>query len=60
MGCYCGEDQGAGYTYEDEHGPCEVCRLEIVDNCKIENPPTDHTVVNGCHWCIARDLCTRR
>lgn len=23
--CYCNEDQGAGYTFEDEHGPCDVC-----------------------------------
>ena len=24
-GCYCDEDQGAGYTYSDEHGDCDVC-----------------------------------
>ena len=23
--CYCDEDQGAGYTYQDEHGDCEYC-----------------------------------
>ena len=23
--CYCQEDQGAGYTYRDEFGNCEVC-----------------------------------
>jgi hypothetical protein len=23
--CYCLEDQGAGYTYDDEHGNCDVC-----------------------------------
>ena len=51
--CYCDEDQGAGYTYSDEHGDCEVCRQELVDNCNIDNPPTD------CHWCIAKDLCNK-
>lgn len=24
-GCYCDEDQGAGYTFHDEHGYCNVC-----------------------------------
>jgi hypothetical protein len=24
-GCYCNEDQGAGYTYQDEHGDCVFC-----------------------------------
>lgn len=23
--CYCDEDQGAGYTYQDEHGECMFC-----------------------------------
>lgn len=31
--CYCNEDQGAGYTYNDEHGPCDVC----IDKRRIEN-----------------------
>ena len=24
-GCICDEDQGAGYTYEDEYGDCNFC-----------------------------------
>lgn len=24
--CYCNEDQGAGYTFSDEHGRCEHCK----------------------------------
>ena len=24
-GCYCDEDQGAGYSYIDEHAECDVC-----------------------------------
>jgi hypothetical protein len=23
--CYCNKDQGAGYSYSDEHGECDVC-----------------------------------
>jgi hypothetical protein len=23
--CYCHEDQGAGYTYQDEYGDCDFC-----------------------------------
>lgn len=23
--CYCDEDQGCGYTFSDEYGPCEFC-----------------------------------
>ncbi len=32
--CYCDEDQGAGYTYYDEHGPCIHCEevgYDIID-----------------------------
>lgn len=25
MGCYCNQDQGAGYTYSDEYGSCGHC-----------------------------------
>lgn len=28
--CYCNEDQGAGYTYDDEHGPCGYCLKTLV------------------------------
>ncbi len=28
-GCYCDEDQGAGYTYSDEHGDCDECEGEV-------------------------------
>ena len=31
-GCYCYEDQGAGYTYSDEHGECDVC-LDSIFEC---------------------------
>jgi hypothetical protein len=24
-GCYCKEDQGHGYTYDDEYGACAFC-----------------------------------
>jgi len=27
--CYCGEDQGAGYTFEDEYGPCKHCEAKM-------------------------------
>ena len=23
--CFCDEDQGSGYTHEDEYGPCYFC-----------------------------------
>lgn len=26
--CYCNEDQGAGYSYSDEHGECDYCLQE--------------------------------
>jgi hypothetical protein len=28
--CYCLEDEGAGYTYSDEHGACGICEEEEV------------------------------
>jgi len=31
--CYCNEDQGAGYTYRDEHGRCEYCKEEEKRRC---------------------------
>jgi hypothetical protein len=24
--CYCNNDQGCGYTHEDEYGPCAFCQ----------------------------------
>ena len=30
--CYCDEDQGAGYTYNDEHGDCDNCE-EVLSEC---------------------------
>lgn len=27
--CYCDEDQGGGYTYSDEYGPCAFCNGEF-------------------------------
>lgn len=27
--CYCDEDQGAGYTYSDEHGDCDNCEKTL-------------------------------
>ena len=29
--CYCNEDQGAGYTYQDEHGYCDYCLINEKD-----------------------------
>lgn len=23
--CFCDEDQGGGYTHDDEYGPCDFC-----------------------------------
>lgn len=28
--CYCQEDQGGGYTYDDEYGKCAFCLDEFV------------------------------
>lgn len=34
MECYCDEDQGCGYTYSDEYGPCHSCEpKEDCDDC---------------------------
>lgn len=39
--CYCDEDQGAGYTFSDKHGACDVCEKEeelnqpLVANCGL-------------------------
>ena len=30
--CYCDEDQGAGYTFSDEHGDCDYCIAQRVDS----------------------------
>jgi len=27
--CYCHKDQGAGYSYDDEYGPCAFCLGEF-------------------------------
>jgi len=27
--CYCHEDQGSGYTYQDEYGDCAYCTGEF-------------------------------
>lgn len=35
VSCYCDEDQGAGYTFDDEHGPCDFC-LGKCSNCDRE------------------------
>jgi len=35
--CYCDEDQGAGYTYSDEHGDCDVCERERYITLSIDN-----------------------
>lgn len=34
--CYCNEDQGAGYTFQDEHGDCSYCKEEKIEDF-IEN-----------------------
>ena len=38
--CFCDEDQGAGYTFSDEHGDCDVCRGYSCGHCK-----------EMCEWC---------
>lgn len=30
--CCCDEDQGAGYTYSDEHGDCDNC-CKVLSEC---------------------------
>ena len=30
--CYCNENQGGGYTYNDEHGDCDNC-CEVLSEC---------------------------
>ena len=27
--CYCDADQGCGYTFNDEYGPCDYCESTI-------------------------------
>ncbi len=38
-GCYCNEDQGAGYTFNDEHGPCDACLAKLAEISHKENNP---------------------
>lgn len=35
--CYCEKDQGAGYTYNDEHGNCNYCedKKPVCTECNI-------------------------
>ena len=33
--CYCHEDQGSGYTYQDEYGDCAFCLGEFEEGTVI-------------------------
>lgn len=44
--CYCDEDQGSGYTYSDEYGPCEFCLGNFQSGTIICTDP--HNVMRIC------------
>jgi hypothetical protein len=48
--CYCDEDQGAGYTYSDEHGDCDVCLSKEVTYTKA-NKNCMLSIVDGKVYC---------
>lgn len=53
--CYCNEDQGAGYTYSDEHGNCDVCNnssFEFFDNALHFNSVDGRVNIHWFELCI--------
>ena len=39
--CYCNEDQGAGYTYNDEYGDCAFCEGKFREGTIICSGPNN-------------------
>ena len=44
--CYCHEEQGGGYTYNDEYGDCAFCRGEFEEGTVI--CADKHNDLRGC------------
>lgn len=45
--CYCNEDQGSGYTFDDEYGPCAFCEGSFSTGQRIGANRSNVLVVCG-------------